>query len=281
MRIKANGVDYFVMVQGEGPPLLLLHGFTGSHHTWSSFIAQWSRRYKVIALDIIGHGQTECPQVDTLYTMSEAAKSINAILDELGMDKVNVLGYSMGGRLALYFAVHYSHRVSGLLLESASPGLALKEERDARIQKDNALAQKIIDKGVEAFVNEWEKIPLFSTQEHLTQTVKEAVRKERLQHHPIGLANSLRGMGTGRQPSLWEALKDLEQPVLLVVGEKDRKFLNIAQEMKQRLPMSFLIIVQQAGHALHVEVAEKFDKIVYDDFYRMIEHHERRMLDGN
>jgi len=271
------------MVQGKGYPLLLLHGFTGSHQTWLPFISHWSKRYKVIALDIIGHGQTESPEEVALYSMENVSKSINDILDVLGIDKVNVLGYSMGGRLGLHFALHYVKRVNGLMLESASPGLALKEEREARIQKDNTLSHRIEENGIESFVDNWEKIPLFSTQKHLPKVLKNAIRKERLQHQPIGLANSLRGMGTGRQPSLWEALAGFETsiPVLLVAGEKDEKFLNIAQEMKRKLPMSFLIVFRRAGHALHVEVAEKFDKIVYDEFYRMIEHRGRRMLDDD
>jgi len=283
LRIKANGVDYFVIVQGEGAPLLLLHGFTGSHQTWLPFISHWSKRYKVIALDIIGHGQTESPAEVALYSMAEVSKSIRDILDVLGIDKVSVLGYSMGGRLGLYFALHYMERINGLILESASPGLASKEAREVRIQKDTTLSQKIEENGIEAFVDNWEKIPLFFTQKHLPKVMKNAIRKERLQHQPIGLANSLRGMGTGRQPSLWEALADFQVsvPVLLVAGEKDKKFLNIAQEMKRKLPMSFLVVFRRAGHTLHVEVAGKFDKIVYDEFYRMIEYREGGMLDDD
>ncbi|MED4974325.1 alpha/beta hydrolase, partial [Geobacillus thermoleovorans] len=149
-----------------------------------------------------------------------------------------------------------------LVLESSSPGLETEEERRARREADEALARKIETEGVRAFVDDWEKIPLFATQQTLPDPVRAAIRRERLRHTATGLANSLRGMGTGVQPSFWERLGELAMPVLLVCGERDEKFCRIAAQMHERLPNSELICVKGAGHAIHVEQPGIFAKIV-------------------
>ncbi|GGH86034.1 2-succinyl-6-hydroxy-2,4-cyclohexadiene-1-carboxylate synthase [Pullulanibacillus pueri] len=273
MIINVHGIDYAVEVKGEGDPLLLLHGFTGSKKTWAPFTSQWSKRYKTIAIDIIGHGETASPEDVAYYSMESVARSLNEILQTLGIEQTHLLGYSMGGRLALYFALHYPRVVMNLILESASPGLTSPVERNTRIENDHRLAERIISEGVGAFVAYWEKIPLFATQENLPEHVTSAIRKERLDQKAIGLANSLRGMGTGQQPSLWEALPTFRHSVLMVVGARDQKFVNIAERMKQCFEKSKIIVVPHVGHAVHVEDSIKFAKIVYEDFYHMIENH--------
>ena len=100
----------------------------------------------------------------------------------------------MGGRLALYLAVRRSHLIDNVLLESASPGLATRDKRDTRVKQDEALAERILNDGIETFVNRWEKIPLFETQTTLPEPVKNRIRSERLSQKPTGLSNSLKGM---------------------------------------------------------------------------------------
>jgi len=268
---KINDVRYSYEIAGEGPPLLLLHGFTGSKGTWKPFIPLWSQKYRTISVDIIGHGETDSPKAIEPYTMEAFADVLEMLLNESGIKKTHVLGYSMGGRLALYLAVMKPKFIGAVLLESASPGLADPAEREARVKRDELLAERIVNDGIEAFVDEWENIPLFETQKTLPEKVKKAIRDERLSQNPIGLAGSLRGMGTGRQPSLWEFLQDIEKPVLIVAGSLDKKFVNIANRMEQRLPYGRKMVVESAGHAIHVESPGIFGKIVFDDFCRIIE----------
>ncbi|WP_060788441.1 2-succinyl-6-hydroxy-2,4-cyclohexadiene-1-carboxylate synthase [Geobacillus zalihae] len=261
MTMMVNGVCYHAEQYGEGEPLLLLHGFTGSADTWRPLAPFWPD-FRVMAVDLLGHGRTEAPKDARRYRIEHAAADLAALLDEWGVEQVNVLGYSMGGRLALAFAVWHPHRVRRLVLESSSPGLKTEEERRARREADEALARKIETEGVRAFVDDWEKIPLFATQQALPDSVRAAIRRERLRHTATGLANSLRGMGTGVQPSFWERLGELAMPVLLVCGENDEKFCRIAAQMHERLPNSELVCVPDAGHAIHVEQPGIFAKIV-------------------
>ncbi|MGV3487263.1 MAG: 2-succinyl-6-hydroxy-2,4-cyclohexadiene-1-carboxylate synthase [Tuberibacillus sp.] len=271
MNITIDGIRYSYEIEGDGPPLLLLHGFTGSKKSWQPFIPLWSKKYRTIAVDIIGHGETDSPNSLQSYTMEAFAGVLKQILFENGITKTNVLGYSMGGRLALYLAIKHPQFVQSILLESASPGLETEAEREDRIKRDELLADRIIKNGIESFVNEWENIPLFASQKTLPDHIKKTIRQERLSQNPVGLAGSLRGMGTGRQPSLWNSLLGCEKPVMLVAGSLDDKFVNIAQRMEQRLLNCQKMIVNHVGHAVHVESPNIFGKIVFDKFWRTIE----------
>ncbi len=263
MQIKVNGINYHVKTIGEGEPLLLLHGFTGSLQTWSPFINDWSQFFKLILVDIIGHGETDHPEEVDRYSMEHVVHDLKQILHTLNINKVHLLGYSMGGRVALSFSILYPEYVLSLILESSSPGLELEKERLARIDSDIVLAERIERAGIHEFVDYWEKIPLFSTQQQrLSVERKQAIRQERLGNSSSGLANSLRGMGTGVQPSWWDRLDRFQKPVLLLAGEDDQKFCVIGQKMHKLFPNSKILIIKDAGHAIHVEQPEFFGKII-------------------
>jgi 2-succinyl-6-hydroxy-2,4-cyclohexadiene-1-carboxylate synthase len=264
MSYLINGVRYYVDVYGEGFPLLLLHGFTGESTTWKPFYRDWGKHSKLIIPDLIGHGKTESPHNASRYKMEFAAKDLLGILDQLGIDQVDLLGYSMGGRLALTFAILFPKRVRKLILESSSPGLPSIEEREFRCMKDKELADFIREKGIEVFVDYWEDIPLFSTMKQLPNEINKTIRRQRLSNNPIGLANSLLGMGTGMQPSWWENLNQLQHEILLVTGELDKKFCLIAEKMKKKLKNGAWISIPNSGHANHVEDQEMFGTIVSD-----------------
>ncbi len=268
--IETNGIIRSVQISGEGPPLLLLHGFTGTMHTWVPFIAKWSKRYKIISVDLVGHGQTQAPNDLKYYSMEAEAKALLTLLDHFNISKAHVLGYSMGARLALYLKIHAPERIEGLIMESGSPGLPEEHERQSRCVQDIKLAEKIETNGIEAFVDFWESIPLFITQRTLNSRVKSQIRKERLSQSAEGLANSLRGMGTGQQPSLWENLKELTGPVHFIAGQLDSKFVDIAKRMTQRAAPAHFHMVTHSGHAIHVEQSKVFDRIVYEGFYQTI-----------
>ncbi|WP_248278524.1 2-succinyl-6-hydroxy-2,4-cyclohexadiene-1-carboxylate synthase [Bacillus sp. DNRA2] len=262
MNLEVNGLRYHVETVGEGYPLVVLHGFTGSGENWRSLSGQWSEHSKVIMIDIIGHGETESPVDFSRYGMDFAVHDLAALLEKLGFDQVDFLGYSMGGRLALSFAVTHPERVRKLVLESASPGLKTEAERALRRENDAKLAEMIRTEGIESFVNYWERIPLFASQLLIPREVREQTRKQRLANSVAGLSGSLLGMGTGAQSSCWEALGQLSCEVLLITGELDKKFCQIASEMVDLVKNSKWVVVDQCGHAIHVEQPEKFGTIV-------------------
>ena len=269
MFVQVNGVRLGVEQRGEanksGQVLVMLHGFTGSAAGWGrqlDVLAAYGLR--VIALDLLGHGQSDAPDDPQRYAIEHCQQDILAALQELGVSKGQaiLLGYSMGGRIALYTA--FSGFFRALILESASAGLEDPVEREQRRISDEALAASIEREGVQAFVDRWEKLPLFASQETLSLECRETLHRQRLQNRAIGLAQSLRGVGLGVQPSLYSRLPTLHRPSLLIAGELDTKFTTIALHMAQVLPQSQLRIIPGVGHTVHLERPEEFVSLVGD-----------------
>src|SRR5256886_3987214 len=276
--VRVNGVSLgieqravgarFIAPQGgeEGPStLVLLHGFTGSAAGWGQqmdILADYGLR--IIAIDLLGHGQSDAPEDAKRYSIEYCQKDILAALQILGVHESHaiILGYSMGGRIALYTA--FSGFFRSLILESASPGLEDPVEREERRTSDEALAASIEREGVPAFIERWEHLPLFASQRTLPFECSEALHRQRLQNNATGLAQSLRGVGTGVQPSLYTRLPTLHIPVLLIAGELDTKFTTIAKHMALALPHSQLHIISDAGHTVHLEQPQLFTSLVGD-----------------
>ncbi len=260
--VNVNNVQYYYELQGAGQPLVLLHGFTGSVENWTPHAAVFGQQYLTISIDLLGHGRTDAPTNVDRYSMEACANDIVEILQKYVSEPVNLLGYSMGGRLALYLAVKHPSWFRTVILESSSPGLESQTERQKRVASDEQLAADIERDGIEAFVRRWEQIPLFSSQEKLPGEVQTSLRQQRMENNPVGLANSLRGMGTGAQPSLWSDLSTLDLPLLLLAGELDQKFVGLGREMSAVAPRATFKIVTDAGHTVHLEQPAQFDTLV-------------------
>ncbi|MGB0128148.1 MAG: 2-succinyl-6-hydroxy-2,4-cyclohexadiene-1-carboxylate synthase [Rhodocyclaceae bacterium] len=259
---QINGLAYHWTIRGAGDPLVLLHGFAGSAQSWENLIPRLATRHQVIAPDLPGHGRTARPAEPARYAMAAASADLVALLDSITPEPVHLLGYSMGGRLALYFALHHPDRVRSLILESASPGLAAAEERRTRQAADEALAERIERQGIGWFAGYWAGLPLFASQARLPEAVRQTLLQQRQDNDPAGLAGSLRGMGTGAQPALWDQLGGFDRPTLLVVGELDTKFRAIGRQMAAALPAAQLAVIPACGHAPHLEDPDAFHACV-------------------
>ncbi|GAM16425.1 2-succinyl-6-hydroxy-2,4-cyclohexadiene-1-carboxylate synthase [Mesobacillus selenatarsenatis] len=262
MKTMINGVRYHVEQYGDGFPLVLLHGFTGAASTWKPFCPIWGNHSTLLMVDLIGHGETESPGDTARYNIKKATDDLKVLLDQLEIEKTDMLGYSMGGRIAITFASMYPERIRKLVLESTTPGLENPADREARVQQDQKLAMKIETEGLEKFISFWESIPLFQSQLNLPKEIREQIRSQRLRNNPVGLSNSLRGMGTGAQPSWWDKLTTFDFETLLITGELDDKFCKIAADMASKLPNAKHLSIIDCGHAIHVEEREKFGTIV-------------------
>jgi 2-succinyl-6-hydroxy-2,4-cyclohexadiene-1-carboxylate synthase len=256
--LEIAGLSYAFSVTGSGelPTLVLLHGFTGSTASWGHVLPELSSSRQVLALDLPGHGYTPAPSDPQRIQFEQVAADLAQLIARITpprLGQVDILGYSMGGRLALFFALRFPNLVRRLVLESASPGLADPQERQARQRSDEALARRIEEQGIQAFVNEWENLPLFTSQAQLPAAVRAGLRQQRLQNNPAGLAASLRGMGTGVQPSLWPLLPSLQPPALLLTGELDNKFTAINRQMRDVIPACTWQRIPAVGHTPHLE----------------------------
>jgi 2-succinyl-6-hydroxy-2,4-cyclohexadiene-1-carboxylate synthase len=234
-----------------GPPLLLLHGFTGCGLAWERAVALLTEPGRIVAPDLPGHCGAAADARDC--TFDAATRAIESALDGLGIERVDLHGYSMGGRLALYFALTRPVRVRRLSLESASAGLSTASDREARIRSDEMLARFACEAGIERFVDRWERTPVLASQLGIPAQDRARVRALRLRNSVEGLAASLRGMGTGAQPYLGNRLSELARPVLVMAGDEDAKFSTIARDLARAIPDSRLMLVPGAGHTPHLE----------------------------
>ncbi len=256
--INVNGLDYFYQERGNGPPLVLLHGFTGSSVNWQEQLLRFSVSHRVLAIDLLGHGRTSSHLAPERFAMPAVRDDLIAIFESLRLSAVNLLGYSMGGRLALYVAATRPAYLQSLILESASPGLQTTDQRLARIENDERLANEIEAYGISAFVDRWQQLPLFASQKRIPKEKRDMLFSQRLTNSVSGLANSLRGMGTGRQPSLWSALDTISLPVLLLAGNLDEKYTSLARQMEAALPHAELHVFPGVGHNTHLENPDGF-----------------------
>lgn len=203
-----------------------------------------------ILVDLPGHGRHAGETDPARFTLRAVEEELLALTAE---EPVDLVGYSMGGRVALAFTARHPERVRRLVLESASPGLPTEAERAARRRDDESMADWIEHAGIKAFVARWEALPLFESQKSLPPEVRQAQRSRRWLNSPHSLAASLRGMGTGALPSFWGSLPGLRVPVLLMAGVHDPKFVETAQRMAAELPLARLELVGDAGHAVYLE----------------------------
>ena len=240
----------------ENSDVLCLHGFMGSAADWQDVATAIGDRASCIALDLPGHGGSLDLTPET-YTMEGTARAVVRTLDELEARRPVIVGYSMGGRLALYLALRHPERCAGLFLESASPGLGSAGEREVRRDADEEKAKRLESGDFENFLRDWHRQPLFAPlarEEGLLRRTIEARRR----NDPSELARSLRGMGTGSQLSLWEDLEGLAVPTLAVAGELDGKFAGISSRMTSINAKVEPVVIPGVGHNVHDEAPAQY-----------------------
>lgn len=227
--------------------LLFLHGFTGSAASWSAIAEPIPGERAVLAPALVGHGDA----VDV------AAQSFEGEVDRIAYLAAgrpwHVVGYSLGGRLAIGLLVRHPELCVSAVLIGAQPGLRTEEERRARRAADERWCAILAERGLSAFVSEWESQPLFASQLELPAAVLAAQRAERLNQSAAGLVRSLRTTGLGVMPSYSESLRNVRAPVSLVAGERDTKFTAIAGDMAAILPNAAVEVVAGAGHNVVLE----------------------------
>ncbi|MDF5710861.1 MAG: 2-succinyl-6-hydroxy-2,4-cyclohexadiene-1-carboxylate synthase [Nostoc sp. S4] len=257
---------YSLINKLDKPIILFLHGFMGNSDEFDEAIKLLSEEFSYLTLDLPGHGNTQVLGGDEYYTMTKTADAIINLLDELKISKCFLVGYSMGGRLAFYLAIHFPERFFKVVLESASPGLGTEAERLERVKHDTQIGRKLTRINTKNdfanFLFNWYSQPIFGYIKNYPQYDK--MLENRLHNNPQELDKSLRFMGTGCQPNLWSKLAQNTIPMLLLAGEYDEKFISINIEMAKRCKFAQLKIISGAGHNIHFENTLTFVQILRD-----------------
>lgn len=242
------------------PPLLMLHGFMGCSAVFSHLGVGLSEFCSPIMLDLLGHGESDKPLHTEAYATEYQCEELYHILRSLGFEKPWILGYSMGGRLALQFAYRYPEMIQGVILESCTAGISDSLQRMQRQQEDEQRAQAIVD-DFPVFLAEWNQLALFGEKQHAERALTEAFQESQL---PEAMAASLRGFGAGIMPSLWESLSEINLPVGLLAGARDTRYAMLMMRMETLLPNAQLRVISHAAHRVHLDASDAYIAAIHD-----------------
>ena len=259
MQINIGEYYYGVSVVGTGKPLVCFHGFSESDSTWDGIEIP---DYRLIRIDSMGHGRSARPMELTPYTLSQMLSDLHRVIYAVAGERYALMGYSMGARLALVYALEHPQEVTHLVLESGSVGIEDKGERQERYLADIVLGKRIQEQDIQWFSETWAKLDIFKTQRSLPAKVQQQIQCRRLLNSPHALAFTLEGSGQGTMPYVGHRLSELTMPVCYISGELDTKYTAIGAQYFGDVHR----IVPQVGHNVHVEAPEAYRQILKQFF---------------
>jgi 2-succinyl-6-hydroxy-2,4-cyclohexadiene-1-carboxylate synthase len=237
----------------SGTPVLALHGFTGSGADWAPIATGLG--VPVLAPDLLGHGDSPAPLDAEAYAMDRV---VEQVLAWCGPSSAwSVLGYSMGGRVALRLALRLGPRLRRLALVGASPGIEDAAARHERAERDAALADAIEARGMAWFVEHWAAHPVIRSQQTIPPAIRDPMTARRRRNRPAGLAGSLRGMGQGSVLPVWDRLPTLAVPTLWVTGREDATYTAYAERAARCQPHADHLCIDGVGHSAHLEAVDR------------------------
>lgn len=243
---------YLDSCQQNTKTIVFMHGFTGRSHDFLTLPDAILSNYRCLIPDLPGHGQTQVLEDATSFQTDAQVALLEEWLRSLGQSKFHLFGYSMGGRLALQFAVKNSHQLQSLILVSTTAGIKEDAIRKERAQADEQLAQKILSSDPVDFLTTWLSQPLFpGIAERGADFIAQEVER-RLPIQRAGLACSLKHFSTGIMPSVWHQLSDIKAPTLVIAGSRDWKYLKLGHELVTLMPIATLRILE-TSHAPLIE----------------------------
>ena len=231
--------------------LVLLHGFTGRSETWSGIRRALPESVQVFAPNLLGHSPKQLTKEPV--TFDEYVDRLAVRMSVSGVEDAHLVGYSMGGRIALGLLLQHPSLFSSATLIGAHPGLENSQQRDERSAQEKQWADDLRLNGVEAFIEGWERQPLFESQKKLSVDTLLNQRVLRLSHNSEGLAAAIETLGLSQMPNYGLRAREIKVPVEIMVGELDLKFQNIGERLAGLIPKGELLIIQGTGHNVVLE----------------------------
>jgi pimeloyl-ACP methyl ester carboxylesterase len=239
-KIDRDGVKIYYEVHGDGPPLILTHGYSSTSAMWQGQVAALSRRHKLILWDMRGHGQSDYPDDPGAYSEAATVGDVAALLDAAGAKNAIVGGLSLGGYMSLAFYRAHPERASALLIIDTGPGFKKDDARDAWNRRALDTADRFDREGLAVLQS--------ASRERSTVSHRDAT----------GLARAARGMLTQRDARVIELLPEIKVPSLVVVGADDTPFLAASDYMAAKIPGAQKVVIPAAGHAVNIDQPQAF-----------------------
>lgn len=238
--INRDGVKIYYEVHGEGPPLLLTHGYSSTSAMWHGQVDALAKDHTLILWDMRGHGQSDYPDDPKAYSEALTVGDMASILDAVGAERAIIGGLSLGGYMSLAFYRACPERARALLIIDTGPGFKKNDAREAWNARALATADKLEREGLDVLKA--------ATRERATASHRNAK----------GLALAARGMLTQRDARVIELLPDIKVPALIVVGADDTPFLAASDYMAAKIPGAQKIVIPAAGHAVNIDQPKAF-----------------------
>ncbi len=236
-----DGVTLHYEVHGEGPVLLLSHGYSATAEMWRGQVAALSAGHRLVLWDMRGHGQSDSPDDPALYSEAATVADMAAILDAVGAKTAIVGGLSLGGYMSLAFHARHPGRVRALLIIDTGPGFKKDEARTAWNSRAEETARRFETEGLAALSS------------------GSAERRLGTHRGAKGLAGAARGMLAQRDDTVIQSLPGVRVPSLVVVGSEDKPFLAASDYMAAKIPGARKVVIEGAGHAANIDRPEAFN----------------------
>ena len=256
-KTRVNDIEIAYEDVGCGPAIVLIHGYPFNRSLWADQVTALADRYRVLTLDLRGHGETEASAGTS--TMKLMAQDISALMDELRIDRAVVGGLSMGGYVALAFYQLFPHRVEKLLLADTRAQADTKEAKVTRAEQ----VEQILAEGMAGIVNAM--LPKLLSPETVSKRpdIVKRLREMMMHTNPEGAAAALRGMAEREDQT--ERLSQVNVPTLIVVGKED-PITPVAdsEKMHDGIPGSQLVVIENASHVSNIEQPEQFNRALQE-----------------
>ncbi len=240
--LDRDGVKIYYEVHGEGPVILLTHGYSSTSQMWRGQIEELSRDHKLVIWDMRGHGESDSPDDLAQYSEALTVEDMAALLDAVGTKKAIIGGLSLGGYMSLAFNATHPDRVDALLIIDTGPGYKNDEAREGWNKTSLARADRFEKDGLGML-------------ERGSAEVR-AVRHRSAQ----GLANAARGMLTQKNPRVINSLPEVAVPAIVIVGANDTPFLAASDYMAAKIPGAKKVVIPDAGHAANIDQPAAFNR---------------------
>lgn len=244
--INRSGVNLYYEVHGEGPAILLSHGYSATCEMWREQVNALSGSHKVIVWDMRGHGQSDSPDDQSEYSHDKSVGDMAALLDVVGTESAVIGGLSLGGFMSLAFHLAYPQRVRALIIIDTGPGFKSDDARERWNANANEILGKLEGEGLS----------------YLSSATKERSTSSHKSVH--GLIRAAFGMLVQKDSRVISSLPNIKVPTLIVVGENDVPFHNAAQYMAEKIPNARKIVIPDAGHAVNIDQPVRFNQAVCD-----------------
>jgi pimeloyl-ACP methyl ester carboxylesterase len=245
---SVNGVQLRHDESGTGPALLLSHGFSATGRMWDGQRRAFADRWRVIAWDMRGHGDTESPDDPAGYSADLTVGDMRGLLGHLGVRRAVIGGLSLGGYMSLAFHAQHPEMTRALVLCDTGPGYRNAEARAGWNERASRRAGELETRGLEVLAS-------------ASREMREAMRQHR---SAKWLAHAARGMLAQDGPRVIDSLPSIRVPTLIIVGDQDEPFLAPCRYMAGKIPGARLEIIRGAGHSSNLDQPEAFDRVLGD-----------------